>query len=257
MGIKELYSFLEKNVPTCVTQAKNLQEFSGKTFAIDITIFIVAFTHVSSLISVKTNGAVNRGEKFIELFKNQFTVLKENDIRPIYVFDGPPTEIKQKELEKRKFVGTKTGESYYCQILKNIFKKYSIDFIVAEHDAEKECAKMCNDGRADFVVSSDGDALVFGAPEVIINLSVSKTKQKSIKIINSAKILLSLGLTRLQFVDFCILCGSDYTDKIKGIGPKKALEIIKKYNSLDNWIRQEKTPPVNFNYQQAQVYFTE
>ena len=34
-----------------------------------------------------------------------------------------------------------------------------------------------------------------------------------------------LQLTRDQFIDLCILCGCDYTDKIPGIGPVRALQV--------------------------------
>lgn len=34
-----------------------------------------------------------------------------------------------------------------------------------------------------------------------------------------------LNLTREQFVDLCILCGCDYTGKIGGIGPVRALQV--------------------------------
>ena len=31
--------------------------------------------------------------------------------------------------------------------------------------------------------------------------------------------LQQLGMTMDQFIDFCILCGCDYCDSIKGLGP--------------------------------------
>ena len=36
-----------------------------------------------------------------------------------------------------------------------------------------------------------------------------------------------------QFIDICILCGCDYTDSIRGIGPKKAFEFIKRYKNIE------------------------
>lgn len=39
--------------------------------------------------------------------------------------------------------------------------------------------------------------------------------------------LQGLDLTREKFVDLCILCGCDYTGSVKGIGPKKALNLIR------------------------------
>lgn len=36
-----------------------------------------------------------------------------------------------------------------------------------------------------------------------------------------------LDLSHDKFIDLCILCGCDYTGSIKGIGPKKALALIR------------------------------
>ena len=35
-----------------------------------------------------------------------------------------------------------------------------------------------------------------------------------------------------QFVDFCIMCGCDYTETIRGIGPKTALALIRKHKTI-------------------------
>ena len=39
-----------------------------------------------------------------------------------------------------------------------------------------------------------------------------------------------LNLSIEQFTDLCILCGCDYTSSIKGIGPVKALSLIREHN---------------------------
>ena len=38
--------------------------------------------------------------------------------------------------------------------------------------------------------------------------------------------LFSFEFSQKEFVDLCILLGCDYADKIKGIGPKKAIELV-------------------------------
>lgn len=43
-----------------------------------------------------------------------------------------------------------------------------------------------------------------------------------------------LGLTHAQFIDLCILMGCDYTSNIRGIGPKSALTLIKKYGDIEH-----------------------
>lgn len=44
--------------------------------------------------------------------------------------------------------------------------------------------------------------------------------------------LQQLGLSQAQFIDLCIMCGCDYCPNIKGIGPVRALEYIRKHGSL-------------------------
>lgn len=39
--------------------------------------------------------------------------------------------------------------------------------------------------------------------------------------------LQGLQLSHENFIDLCVLCGCDYTGSIKGIGPKKALALIR------------------------------
>jgi flap endonuclease-1 len=51
------------------------------------------------------------------------------------------------------------------------------------------------------------------------------------------KAIAGLDITPDQFVDLCILCGCDYTDSIRGIGPKKALGYIKKYKTIEGVLK--------------------
>lgn len=36
-----------------------------------------------------------------------------------------------------------------------------------------------------------------------------------------------------QFIDLCILLGCDYCGTIKGIGPKRAIDLIKQHGSIE------------------------
>ena len=55
------------------------------------------------------------------------------------------------------------------------------------------------------------------------------------------KILSGLGITAEQFIDLCILLGCDYAGKIKGIGPKKALTLIRDCKTIEKSIEAIKT----------------
>lgn len=51
---------------------------------------------------------------------------------------------------------------------------------------------------------------------------------------NLSQILKDFGMNMEQFVDLCILLGCDYVSTIRGIGPKKAFEFIKKHGCIEN-----------------------
>lgn len=55
------------------------------------------------------------------------------------------------------------------------------------------------------------------------------------------------------------MLGCDYTGSIKGVGPKRAIELIKNYRSLDKIIENidtKKYPlPENWNYKEARLLF--
>ena len=65
----------------------------------------------------------------------------------------------------------------------------------------------------------------------------------------------------LQFIDLCIMLGCDYTNSIKGVGPKRAVELIKTHRSLEKIIENldiKKFPiPEDWNYKQARLLFQE
>ena len=65
-------------------------------------------------------------------------------------------------------------------------------------------------------------------------------------------------MNQKQFIDLCILLGSDYCPTIPRIGPKRAYEVIQKYKSIDNFLKNESEKyniPENFNYIETRNYF--
>lgn len=66
-------------------------------------------------------------------------------------------------------------------------------------------------------------------------------------------------LCYLQFIDLCIMLGCDYTGSIKGVGPKRAIELIKNHRSLEKIIENIDTKkfsvPEDWNYKEARVLF--
>jgi flap endonuclease-1 len=62
------------------------------------------------------------------------------------------------------------------------------------------------------------------------NLTLSKTRTP--EMLDLASALKAAGLTREQLVDAAILIGTDYNEGIHGVGPVKALALIKKHGDV-------------------------
>jgi len=63
-------------------------------------------------------------------------------------------------------------------------------------------------------------------------------------------VLEDLKMTMDQFIDLCVLMGCDYCGTIKGVGPKKAFELISEHGSIEKALtkidREKFTVPENF-----------
>jgi flap endonuclease-1 len=88
--------------------------------------------------------------------------------------------------------------------------------------------------------SQDNDSLLYNCPRMIRNLSLSgrrrggrSSKPITPELIDLDKNLRLLELTREKLIDVAILIGTDYNDNVTGVGPKTALKLIKKHESLE------------------------
>jgi flap endonuclease-1 len=132
--------------------------------------------------------------------------------------------------------------------------------IQAPSEGEAQCAWLAKNKYVEGVIGEDIDTLVFGAPLLVRNFNRGSDAVE----LSLDEILSALGMTYEQFVDFCILCGCDYTSKIPMIGPVKAHGLIKAHHSLENVIqtlnnnesfRKKHQIPDDFNYLIARRLF--
>ena len=100
-----------------------------------------------------------------------------------------------------------------------------IPYLQAISESEETCAYLQKKGYVDYVMTEDTDSLTFGAKSVLFGE----------KLYNLDIILTEMGLSYESFVDFCILCGCDYTSTIPKIGPVNALRLIKEHQSIENF----------------------
>jgi flap endonuclease-1 len=101
---------------------------------------------------------------------------------------------------------------------------------------------MARAGAVWAAASKDYDSLLFGAPRLVRFLSISgreflpslgASRPITPELIDLPRMLETLGVTRPQLVDLAILVGTDFNTGIRGIGPKKALALVKRHGSLE------------------------
>jgi flap endonuclease-1 len=191
------------------------------------------------------------------LFRN--TNFLERGIRPVYVFDGPPPDFKQKTIEERRNARIQAGERWeealargdteeaykqarssskvdhdVIETSKKLLSLMGIPCIEAPSEGEAQATHMVMHGDASYVVSQDYDTLLFGAPMLVRNLTISgkrKIHGRSITL-NPEKVILAdvvkgLGITREQLIQIAVLIGNDFNPGVKGIGPKTGLKLVK------------------------------
>jgi flap endonuclease-1 len=107
-----------------------------------------------------------------------------------------------------------------------------VPIVEAPGEAEAQCAAMAKADLVYGVATEDMDALTFGTPRLLRHLTFSASRKEPIVEIDLASILQGMALTMDQFIDFCVLCGCDYTTTIRGIGPTTALKLIQTHGSL-------------------------
>lgn len=221
--------------------------------------------------------------------------LMEAGIKPAYVFDGKPPEFKKRELEMREKAreeakvkweealaageleeakkyaqrATKVNEQLINDA-KKLLELMGIPWVQAPSEGEAQAAYMVLKGNVWASASQDYDSLLFGTPRLVRNLTITgrrKLPGKDIyveikpELIVLEEVLKELKLTREKLIELAILVGTDYNPGgIKGIGPKKALEIVKykkdpfalyiKHSDVDLYAIKEffLNPPVTDEY---------
>lgn len=114
---------------------------------------------------------------------------------------------------------------------KELFDILQVPYYTAPWEAEKMCSKLCFDGKVDAVLSEDTDVMAYKAP---IFLSKIDTSRDTCISINYNKLLESLGLNEHQFLDLCIMCGTDYNSNIPRVGSKTSYKHILNHGNIDN-----------------------
>jgi len=255
--------------PITIRNPTSLAALRGRTVAVDGNLELYQFLSImrtrdgsplqdsQGRITSHLNGLVFRTSRLIA----------DYDIRPIFVFDGKPPELKWEEIRKRREAREKSQREYEAakaagdtskawskavmtsrltrpmvDEAKALLSLLGIPWIQAPSEGEAEAAYLARHGEVWAAGSKDYDSLLFGAPRLIRYLAIgsseflpSQGRSRFVppEILDLAENLKSLGLTREQLVDVAILIGTDFNEGVRGVGPKTALKLIREHTTLD------------------------
>jgi flap endonuclease-1 len=241
-----------------------ISELKGKIVAVDAYNTLYQFlTTIRQLDGTPLMDKKGRITSHLSgLFYRNINLLSEG-IKPVYVFDGEPPELKQEEIAKRKEAkriaeqkyeeaksseDTKGMKKYGGRFVKitneiieeskKLLEAMGIPVIQAPGEGEAEAATLCLTNRVDAAVSQDYDSLLYGTPILIRNLTLARRKKTpsglyvDIKpeLIEFQDVLNKLQIDKDQLICLAILVGTDYNPGgVRGLGQKRALEIVQKY----------------------------
>jgi flap endonuclease-1 len=192
------------------------------------------------------------------------TKLMIKGVKLAFVFDGTMPDLKRAERARREKIKTEAISALKVATESNDIegmKKYAgrtaritsemvleskallqalgIPVIQAPSEGEAQAAYMLAKGEGDFVGSQDFDCLLYGAPKMIRNLSLSQRRKKINavtyktvlpEVLTLAHTLEELKLSLPQLQALGMLVGTDFSiGGVKGLGPKKSLKLVQEH----------------------------
>lgn len=271
----------------------DFSELKGKIIAIDA--YVTLYQFLTTIRQPDGTPLMDKSGKITShlsgLFYRNINLLQEG-IKPVYVFDGIPPKLKRKEIEKRKEAKAISEEKYFDakekgdlenmkkhagrfvkiteEIItqsKEILNAMGIPVIQASSEGEAEAALLARSGKAWAVASQDYDALLYGTPYLIRNLTSPRRRKTSSglyidirpELVEFQRVINDLGIDKDQLICLAILVGTDYNPGgVRGLGQKRALEIVQKYKyPIEIFKQVEKNFNFIFDWQEVFKQFNE
>ena len=237
-------------------------DLAGKSVAIDFSNAVFQFlASIRQPDGIPLMDSKGRITSHLQGILSRSCNLLSKGIKLCYVFDGKAPELKLKEQEERRkkrfeaeeklkeAIEEESVEKMYkyskrtarvtwdiIEESKKLIEALGIPIVQAPCEADAQLAYMAKQKEVDFAASSDYDCLLFGASQLILNLTLSQKRRlpsggyvtTGLEIVRLKSVLAELKINQDQLIILGILVGTDYNrGGIKGIGPKNALKLVR------------------------------
>lgn len=188
----------------------------------------------------------------------------EQQIRPVWVFDGRPPDLKagtlrtrfqakeraqeawkealaagDLETARRKAAQTSRLTRPMIEEAVQVLHALGLPTVQAPSEGEAEGARMAASGTVWASASEDYDSLLFGTPRLVRGLASrqARTGARAAQLLERERLLADLGISQEELILIGLLIGTDFNDGARGYGPKKALKLVQQHLGWDATLR--------------------
>lgn len=255
---------------------KTLLNYKNTTFGVDAHVWLYqTFPSIAEELFYNIPT-----KKHVELFKKKMFTLIENQIKPVFVFDGdslPAKEHTNKErrerkektrnkvlelLKRNKIQDAKklmrqcvsVKDEYVYDIIQ-MLKQNNIEYIISPYESDAQLCYLQKINYVDYLLTQDSDLIVYGCTNILYNF-----KEYTVEEYNKSmlKDVLSQNFCK-NLIPVCILSGCDYLPSIKGVGLKTAIKLIEEHENHDaviDELSKKKDVPKTYKEDFRKAYIT-
>jgi len=279
--------------PIMVKKILSLNDLRGRSLAVDANNTLYQFLALIRMPdgTPLQDSSGNITSHLAGLMFRSTRLIHDYDINLVFVFDGLPPQLKEKEITKRREQREKATREWESALKsgdfvtafskavmasrltrpmiedsKRLLTLLGIPFVEAPSEAEAQTAYMAMRGEVWAASSKDYDSLLFGAPRLVRYLTISGKEflpSKGIarplkpELIDLDRLLSCYQINREQLIDVALLVGTDFNEGVKGIGPKTALDMIKQFGRLENLPKEKRSEILAQNVEEVRKIFLE
>ena len=166
----------------------------------------------------------------------------KNELSP----ENTESVIENKINRLKGYLFTITSDDFVQ--IKDMCSRMKIPSITASMEAEGLCSVMCKKGFVDYVMTEDTDAYAYGSARLCNKLDMI---HGTIGTVELDDILQGLDMSYDSFLDFCIMCGTDFNPNLELIATQRSFKFISQYKMIDNLPKHIDPTPLNHKRSRA------